>query len=97
LKLLPFAPAYRAAGVLLHITSLVAALAIAPLQDVLNLGREARMNIPGRPDGNWSWRYTEDMLSDRDFESLRNLTKNSNRLGLVSPHTGKMLEAVSQT
>ena len=74
--------------------SSVAALAMAPLQDVLNLGREARMNIPGRSEGNWSWRCTEDMLSDEDFEWLRDLTKNSNRLGLVSPHTGKVLEAV---
>jgi len=76
--------------------SSVAALAMAPLQDVLNLGREARMNIPGRPEGNWSWRCTEDMLSEKNFEWLRDLTKNSNRLGtLVSPSRGKMLEAAS--
>ena len=31
----------------------VADLAIAPLQDVLDLGSEARMNFPGRPNGNW--------------------------------------------
>ena len=61
--------------------SSVAAVSIAPLQDVLNLGREARMNIPGRAEGNWSWRCTEDQLSDRAFEWLRDLTKNSNRLG----------------
>jgi 4-alpha-glucanotransferase len=40
-----------------------AALAIAPLQDVLNLGTEARMNVPGRAEGNWRWRCPEDMLS----------------------------------
>ena len=33
-----------------------AALAIAPLQDVLNLGKEARMNQPGSAEGNWRWR-----------------------------------------
>ena len=78
--------------------SSVAALAMAPLQDLLNLGREARMNIPGRAEGNWRWRCTEAMLSDGDFEWLRDLTKNSNRSGaLLSPHTGKMLEAVSRT
>ena len=78
--------------------SSVAALAMAPLQDLLNLGTEARMNVPGRPEGNWSWRCTEDMLSDRDFESLRDLTRNSNRLGtLVSSATGKTFEAVSRT
>jgi 4-alpha-glucanotransferase len=32
-------------------------LAVAPLQDVLNLGTEARMNLPGRPHGNWGWRF----------------------------------------
>lgn len=73
--------------------SSVAALAMAPLQDLLNLGREARMNIPGRAEGNWRWRCTEDMLYDRNFEWLRDLTKNSNRLGtLLSPHTRKVLK-----
>lgn len=35
----------------------VADVAIAPLQDVLGLGSEARMNTPGTPAGNWSWRF----------------------------------------
>jgi len=43
--------------------SSAAALAIVPLQDVLNLGTDARMNLPGRVEGNWRWRCTEDMLS----------------------------------
>ena len=38
------------------IWSSVAVLAIAPMQDVLELGPEARMNYPGRPEGNWEWR-----------------------------------------
>jgi 4-alpha-glucanotransferase len=59
--------------------SSVAALTIAPLQDVLNLGREARMNVPGRATGNWSWRVAEDMLSPASFESLRELTESSKR------------------
>src|SRR4029453_6977310 len=58
--------------------SSVAALAIAPLQDLLNLGREARMNVPGRPEGNWTWRCTKEMLSSPAFGSLRELTINSN-------------------
>jgi len=77
--------------------SSVAALSMAPLQDLLNLGKEARMNVPGRPEGNWSWRCTEDLLSDRAFEWLRDLTKNSNRLGpSLSSQTGKVLAAVSR-
>ena len=59
--------------------SSIAGLAVAPLQDLLNLGGEARMNVPGRPQGNWRWRCTEDMLSDPAFEWLRDLTKNANR------------------
>ena len=35
----------------------VARLAIVPLQDVLELGSEARMNLPGRAAGNWAWRF----------------------------------------
>jgi len=74
-----------------------AALAIAPLQDLLNLGKEARMNVPGRVEGNWRWRCTEDMLSDPPFEWLRALTKSSNRLDMAeTPYTKKALEAVSQ-
>ncbi|MBP8997203.1 MAG: 4-alpha-glucanotransferase [Anaerolineaceae bacterium] len=34
-----------------------AAFSLSTLQDFLNLGTEARMNYPGRPSGNWSWRY----------------------------------------
>jgi 4-alpha-glucanotransferase len=58
----------------------VAALAIAPLQDLLNLGHEARMNVPGRADGNWRWRCTEEMVSKCAFGWLRDLTSMSGRM-----------------
>jgi 4-alpha-glucanotransferase len=71
-----------------------AALAIAPLQ-VLSLGAEARMNVPGRVEGNWRWRCTKKMVSDPAFEWLRNLTKSSNRLGMTeTPKTSKDREVV---
>ena len=57
-----------------------AALAIAPLQDLLNLGREARMNVPGCAGGNWRWRCTDEMLTDKPFAWLRDLTARSKRL-----------------
>src|SRR4030095_6017889 len=57
----------------------VAALAIAPLQDLLNLGNEARMNVPGRGEGNWRWRCTEDMLSTSALERRRAVTTNASR------------------
>jgi len=62
-----------------------AALAIAPLQDLLNLGSEARMNVPGHADGNWRWRVREDMLSSQAFQWLQDLTESCKRS--VSPAT----------
>jgi 4-alpha-glucanotransferase len=63
--------------------SSVAALAMAPLQDLLNLGREARMNVPGHAEGNWRWRATGQMLSSPAFEHLRDLTRSSRRTGVL--------------
>jgi 4-alpha-glucanotransferase len=59
--------------------SSMAALTIAPLQDLLNLGAESRMNVPGRASGNWGWRCREDMLSQPAFEWLHELTESSRR------------------
>jgi 4-alpha-glucanotransferase len=59
--------------------SSMAALAIAPLQDLLNLGAEARMNVPGRADGNWAWRCTEEQLTGPYLQSLAELTSSTNR------------------
>jgi len=56
-----------------------AALAIAPFQDVLNLGSGGRMNVPGAARGNWRWRGTRNMLSSHNFEWLRDLTRTSGR------------------
>jgi 4-alpha-glucanotransferase len=71
----------EAAPELMRLTwSSPAALAIAPLQDLLNLGSEARMNVPGRADGNWRWRVREDMLSAEAFQRLRDLTESSERV-----------------
>jgi 4-alpha-glucanotransferase len=44
--------------------SSVATLAIVPLQDVLGLGNEARMNTPSLSDGNWGWRFAPKALTD---------------------------------
>jgi 4-alpha-glucanotransferase len=51
----------EAAAALINLAwSSAAALAMAPLHDLLNLGNDARMNLPGRAEGNWRWRCTED-------------------------------------
>jgi 4-alpha-glucanotransferase len=57
-------------------------LAIVPLQDVLGLGEEARMNYPGRPEGNWQWRYVADLLTPERAGRLRELTEIYGRLPL---------------
>ena len=65
-------------------------LAIAPLQDLLNLGVEGRMNVPGVATGNWRWRCTEAMLTPSIFERLRELTISTGRMA------GVMAERQSQ-
>jgi 4-alpha-glucanotransferase len=52
----------------------VAAVAVIPLQDLLELGNEARMNVPGRPEHNWTWRYTADMIRPEPIAWLAELT-----------------------
>ena len=57
-----------------------AALAIAPLQDVLGLGHEARMNLPGTEQGNWTWRYEANALTAEHAARLRALTGETRRI-----------------
>ncbi len=55
------------------------ALAVAPLQDVLDLGTEARMNLPGTESGNWQWRYAASDLTPELAARLRELTISARR------------------
>jgi len=57
----------------------VAERAIVPLQDVLDLGSSARMNLPGRPSGNWAWRFEQGQLTDAHAARLRDLTTHCGR------------------
>jgi 4-alpha-glucanotransferase len=76
----PSGESHEAASTLTNLAwSSGAAVAMAPLQDLLNLGNDARMNLPGRAEGNWRWRWTEDMLTPTAFQWLHDLTKTSNR------------------
>lgn len=54
--------------------SSVANLAIFPLQDLLSLGAEAKMNTPSEPEGNWEWRYLPGVLTPQLHETLKRLT-----------------------
>ncbi len=53
--------------------------AVVPMQDVLGLGTEARMNVPGTTSNNWRWRFTWDMLPTEAQERLRRLTEEARR------------------
>ncbi|MEM9218476.1 MAG: 4-alpha-glucanotransferase [Cyanobacteria bacterium P01_F01_bin.150] len=52
----------------------IANQAIFPLQDLLGLGSEARMNTPGVAGGNWAWRYQDGMLTQELSDRLGYLT-----------------------
>jgi len=53
----------------------VANTAIAPMQDVLGLGSEARMNLPGMPSGYWKWRMKPGAASQEIAAKLREMVK----------------------
>lgn len=55
--------------------SSVANMAIAPIQDFLGLGSEARINTPGVASGNWQWRLKDGVLTDELAERIAKLTK----------------------
>jgi 4-alpha-glucanotransferase len=63
----------------------VAELAIVPLQDVLGCASDARMNLPGRPGGNWRWRFTADDLTDVARQRLRLYTQTYGRAQPPAP------------
>lgn len=55
-----------------------ASTAIVPVQDILGLGSEGRMNTPGREEGNWTWRM-QDVPSPAATERLAELTRTARR------------------
>ena len=52
----------------------VAARVVTPLQDVIGLGSEGRINTPGTEENNWTWRFTPDQISEEDEERLAKIT-----------------------
>ena len=53
---------------------------IIPLQDILGLGTNARMNIPGTVGNNWEWRFKKNKLTSNIIERMRTLTEESKRM-----------------
>jgi len=58
----------------------VASLCVVPLQDVLGLGGDSRMNVPSRPAGNWRWRFRSDLLKPEIAAKLATLVEVADRL-----------------
>ena len=61
----------------------VSPLVVVPVQDLLNLGSEARLNEPGYAMGNWKWRLRQDQLrslASNDSSYLREQAKITGRL-----------------
>lgn len=56
-----------------------ARIAVAPMQDFLGLGSEARLNIPGTTSNNWCWRVLEQQLSPEFCRSVSNLVEETSR------------------
>jgi 4-alpha-glucanotransferase len=61
------------------VMSSVADTAVVPVQDVLGLGTESRMNLPGRPEGNWAWRLADGQLGNQQAEWLAEMAETYGR------------------
>lgn len=57
----------------------IANMAIVPYQDLLGLDTDARMNFPGKPEGNWGWRYRPEALNREVGDRLKTMTYISGR------------------
>ena len=55
--------------------SSVARIAVIPVQDLLGIGGEGRMNVPARESGNWGWRFRKEDLTEAICDRLAELTK----------------------
>ena len=63
-----------------------AVLFVAQMQDYLDLGSSARVNVPGVAEGNWRWRMRPDALSPALAEKLRSMTARYGRAPYVPPY-----------
>jgi 4-alpha-glucanotransferase len=68
--------------------SSVSIFALAPMQDFLNLGNEARMNFPGFPSGNWTWRMLPNALNQELSNRIHDLNYLYSRMEIKQERTG---------
>jgi 4-alpha-glucanotransferase len=63
----------------------VADVCLFPVQDILVLGSDARMNTPSTPENNWTWRMAPDALTADQARGLAQLAELTDRDGWVEP------------
>jgi 4-alpha-glucanotransferase len=63
----------------------VANLCIIPMQDILHLSSDARMNTPSASHGNWTWRYAPDALHPDFATQMATLMEMTDRDGYIAP------------
>jgi len=62
-------------------------MAVVPMQDVLHLGSEARMNLPGTIGGNWAWRMKPGAATEDVARHLREMNQEYQRILILwNPH-----------
>jgi len=71
----------------------VANTAVVPLQDVLGLGTEARMNLPNSTEGNWAWRFKAGALTKEIETRLKGLTQLYGRANRSTVATDSVVSA----
>jgi 4-alpha-glucanotransferase len=76
-------------GLIRGVHGSVADLAMVPVQDVLGLGSEARMNTPGTSSGNWRWRLKPGQLNTAALRQLAHVTQLYDRSPDSPPPTGR--------
>jgi 4-alpha-glucanotransferase len=81
LRYLNCGPAEIHIGMMRAIWSSVACIAIAPMQDLLGLPAQARMNTPGVSSGNWRWRCEYDHMKPSLADDLHAMTESFGRVG----------------
>ncbi len=72
-------PKQAASALIRHTLLSPANTVIIPIQDILGLGTEARMNLPGTEGNNWHWRLKPNALTPTHAKSLRSLIQASER------------------
>lgn len=75
----------------------VADIAVIPLQDLLNLGIEGRMNLPGEPGGNWQWRFLPGALDEELAGRIKALIEIYGRYGLKREKVGNVGDWLKKT